>query len=93
MKQQEEQQEAVNNTRVDMCESLMEEVAVEEQEAMEECKAAEKQRVRWADMEEGQTEERGRSWTVGRKDRRGFRNGNREMDESGCGGRRRQTRD
>ena len=51
-----------------MCESLMEEMAVEEQEAMEKCKAAEKKRVRWADMEEGQTEEkRGRSGQLGEK--------------------------
>ena len=42
--QQEEKREEVIVTRVDMCESLMEEMAVEEQEAMEECKAAEKQR-------------------------------------------------
>ena len=43
--QQEENREEVNTTRVEMYESLMEEVAVEEQEVMKECKVAEKQRV------------------------------------------------
>ena len=49
----------------------MEEMAVEEQEAMEECKAAEKQRVRWADMEDGQTEEKEEevgSWEKGQEE-------------------------
>ena len=41
-----------------MCERLMEEMAAEEQQAVEECEVAERQRVRWADMEEGQTVEK-----------------------------------
>ena len=41
-----------------MCENLMKEMVVEEQEAMEECKMVAKQRVRWADMEEGQKGEK-----------------------------------
>ena len=52
--QQEERLEEVNITRVEMCESLMEYMAVKEKEAMEECKMAAKQRVRWANVEEGQ---------------------------------------
>ena len=60
MLQQEEQREAVNITRVEMCESLMEEMAAEEQEVMEECKAAERQRVHWADRRK-----RGRSGQSG----------------------------
>ena len=56
--QQEERLEEVNITRVDMCENLMQKMAVEEQEAMEECKMAAKQRVRWADVEEGQKGEK-----------------------------------
>ena len=57
--QSEEKREEVNIMRVDMCESLMEEMAVEEQKAMEECRMAERQRVRWADMEDGQKGEKG----------------------------------
>ena len=41
--QQEEQLEEVNISRVEMCESLMEEMAAEEQEVMEECKVAERE--------------------------------------------------
>ena len=58
MLQQEESLEEVNITRVEMCEGLMEEMVAEEQQAVEECERAERQRVRWADMEEGQTEEK-----------------------------------
>ena len=58
MLQQEEQREEVNITRVEMCEILMEEMVAEEQQAVEECERTERQRVRWADMEEGQTEEK-----------------------------------
>ena len=43
----------------------MEKMAVEEQEAMEECWMAAKQRVRWADMEEGQKRgEKRKNWQV-----------------------------
>ena len=55
--QQEESLEQVNITRVEMCEGLMEEMAAEEQQAVEECKKVGKQRIRWADMEESQIEE------------------------------------
>ena len=41
-----------------MCESLLKKMAVEEQEAMEECRMAAKQRVRLAHMEEGQKGEK-----------------------------------
>ena len=58
MLQQEETREEVNITRVEMCESLVGEMALEEQEVMQECKVAEKQRVSWADMEEGQKGEK-----------------------------------
>ena len=37
----------------------MEEMAVEEQEVMQECKMAEKQRVRWADVEDAMKSEKG----------------------------------
>ena len=57
--QKEERREEVNITRLEMCENLMEEMAVEEQEVMQECKMAEKQRVSWADMEDGQKSEKG----------------------------------
>ena len=55
--QQEESSEQVNITRVEMCEGLMEEMAAEEQQAVEECKKVGKQRIKWADMEESQIEE------------------------------------
>ena len=54
--QREESLEQVNITRVEMCEGLMEEMAAEEQQAVEECKKVGKQRIRWADMEESQIE-------------------------------------
>ena len=54
-----EKQQEVNITRVEMCENLMEEMVVEEQEVMLECKMVEKQRVRWADMEDGRNSEKG----------------------------------
>ena len=45
--QQEESLEQVNITRVEMCEGLMEEMAAEEQQAVEECMKVGKQRIRW----------------------------------------------
>ena len=69
MLQQEEKREEVNITRREVCESLMEEMAVEKQEVMEECKMAEKQRVRWADMEDGQKSEKEKNWPVWSRDR------------------------
>ena len=51
-----------------MYESLMEEMAVEEQEAMEDCKMVAKQRVRWADMEEGQKGEKEEEGASGGKE-------------------------
>ena len=58
--QREESLEQVNITRVEMCEGLMEEMAAEEQQAVQEsrmvrkqgCKKVGKQGIRWADMEE-----------------------------------------
>ena len=41
--QREESLEQVNITRVEMCEALMEEMAAEEQQAVEECKKVGKQ--------------------------------------------------
>ena len=58
LSQQEESLEEVNITGVEMCEGLMEEMVAEEQQAVEECTKAERQRVRWADMEESQTDEK-----------------------------------
>ena len=55
--QQEESLEQVNITRVEMCGGLMEEMAAEEQQAVEECMKVGKQRIRWADLEESQIEE------------------------------------
>ena len=55
--QQEESLEQVNITRVEMCESLTEEMAAEDQQAVEECMKVGKQRIRWADLEESQIEE------------------------------------
>ena len=55
--QQEESLEQVNITRVEMCEGLMEEMAAEEQQAVEECKNVGKQRIGWADMEGSGEEE------------------------------------
>ena len=77
--QQEERLEEVNITRVEMCENLMQKMAVEEQEAMEECKMAAKQRVRWADVEEGQKGEKEENWRDGGRKRTDGRRG--------CGGR------
>ena len=57
--QQEESLEKVNITRVEMCKGLMEEMVAEEQQAVEECTKAERQRIRWADLEESQTEGEG----------------------------------
>ena len=62
--QQEESLEQVNITRVEMCEGLMEEMAAEEQQAVQEsrmvrkqgCRKVGKQGIRWADMEENQIE-------------------------------------
>ena len=62
--QREESLEQVNITRVEMCEGLMEEMAAEEQQAVEEsrmvrkqgCRKVGKQGIRWADMEESQIE-------------------------------------
>ena len=54
--QQEESLELVNITRVEMCEGLMEEMAAEEQQAVEECMKVGKQRIRWADLKESQIE-------------------------------------
>ena len=62
--QREESLEQVNITRVEMCEGLMEEMAAEEQQAVQEsrmvrkqgCKKVGKQGIRWADMEESQIE-------------------------------------
>ena len=63
--QREESLEQVNITRVEMCEGLMEEMAAEEQQAVEECRKVGKQGcrkvgkqgIRWADMEESQIED------------------------------------
>ena len=60
--QKEERREEVNITRVEMCENLMEEMAVEEQEVMQECKMAEKQRVSWADMEMDRKVRKVKNW-------------------------------
>ena len=62
--QREENSEQVTITRVEMCEELMEEMAAEEQQAVQEskmvrkreCKKVGKQGIRWADMEESQCE-------------------------------------
>ena len=62
--QREENSEQVNITRVEMCEGLMEEMAAEEQQAVQEsrmvrkqeCKKVGKQGIRWADMEGSQIE-------------------------------------
>ena len=54
--QQEESLEKVNITRVEMCDGLVEEMVAEEEQSVEECTKAEKQRIRWADLEESQTE-------------------------------------
>ena len=54
--QQEESLEQENITRVEMCEGLTEEMAAEEQQAVEECMKVGKQRIRWADLEESQIE-------------------------------------
>ena len=62
--QREESLEQVNITRVEMCEGLMEEMAAEEQQAVQEsrmvrkqgCKKEGKQGIRWVDMEESQIE-------------------------------------
>ena len=62
--QREESLEQVNITRVEMCEGLMEEMAAEEQQAVQEsrmvrkqgCKKVGKQGIRWVDMEESQIE-------------------------------------
>ena len=61
--QREESLEQVNITRVEMCEGLMEEMAAEEQQAVQEsrmvgkqCKKVGRQGIRWADMEESQIE-------------------------------------
>ena len=43
----------------------MEEMAVEEQEVMQECKMAEEQTVQWADMEDGQKSEKA-MWPIDR---------------------------
>ena len=51
--QQEESLEH-NITRVEMCEGLTEEMAAEEQQAVEEYTKVGKQRIRWADLEESQ---------------------------------------
>ena len=59
MLQKGEKQQEVNITRVEMCENLMEEMVVEEQEVMQECKMVEKQRVLWADMDDGRKSEKG----------------------------------
>ena len=53
----EESLEQINITRVEMCESLTEEMAAEEQQAVEECMKVGKQRIRWADLEESQIQE------------------------------------
>ena len=57
--QKEEKQQEVNIIGVEMCENLMEEMVLEEQEVMQECKMVEKQRVLWADMEDGRKSEKG----------------------------------
>ena len=81
--QQEESLEEVNIARVEMCEGLMEEMGAEEQQAVEECERVERQRVRWADMEEGQTQEkRGKNGKSREKSGRGFRDRIREIEES-----------
>ena len=62
--QREENSEQVTITRVEMCEELMEEMAAEEQQAVQEsrmvrkqeCKKVGKQGIRWADMERSQFE-------------------------------------
>ena len=61
--QREESSEQVNITRVEMCEELVEEMAVEEQQAVQECRMVGKQGkkvgrqgIRWADMEDSQME-------------------------------------
>ena len=62
--QREESLEQVNITRVEMCEGLMEEMAAEEQQAVQEsrmvrkqgCRKVGKRGIRWADMEESQIE-------------------------------------
>ena len=61
--QREESLEQVDITRVEMCEGLMEEMAAEEQQAVQEsrmvgkqCRKVGKQGIRWADMEESQIE-------------------------------------
>ena len=59
--QREEDVEQVIITRVEMCEGLMEEMAAEEQQAVQESKMIRqgcrgKQGIRWADMEESQIE-------------------------------------
>ena len=66
--QREESLEQVNITRVEMCEGLMEEMAAEEQQAVQESrmvrkqggKTVGKQGIRWADMEESQIEDGGK---------------------------------
>ena len=54
--QQEESLAQGNITRVEMCGGLTEEMAAEEQQAVEECMKVGKQRIRWADLEESQIE-------------------------------------
>ena len=62
--QREENSEQVTITRVEMCEELMEEMAAEEQQAVQEsrmvrkqeCKKVGKQGIRWVDMERSQLE-------------------------------------
>ena len=62
MKQEGEPEETVRITRVEMSETLVEEMACEEKKVVEERRVGAQQRVRWSDMaqeQEGKEEESG----------------------------------
>ena len=65
--QKEEKQEEVNIVRVEMCESLMEEVAAEEQQVVEECEVAERQSAMDGYGGRSDRRKRGRSGKSGEK--------------------------